>query len=224
MTGAGKIFLYTRFERFWHWTQSILISLLMVTGLEVHGVFGLFGFQNAVNIHNFCAWVWLGLYIFVLFWMATTGEWRQYIPTFKKLFAVVRYYMIGIFKGEDHPVPKTARTKHNPLQRLTYLGIVTVLVPCQLVTGYLYYFYNRWPELGLSWELGPIAVLHTAGAFAMIVFILVHVYMTTTGAKLTSHWKPMLTGWEEVESIEGHEWEERRRKRPVPPATGMENK
>lgn len=220
MSAGNRIFLYTRFERFWHWSQSMLVATLIITGFEVHGAYEIVGFQAAVNIHNFCAWAWMGLYLFILFWMATTGEWRQYIPTFKKLFAVARFYLIGIFKGESHPVPKTTRTKHNPLQRLTYLGIVTVLVPCQIVTGYLYYFYNRWPELGLSWSLSTVAVLHTAGGFAMIVFILVHVYMTTTGPSATAHLKPMLTGWDEVESMSGHEWEEKSRKEFTLPGKG----
>ena len=47
-----KIYLYSKFERFWHWTQAILIMLLMLTGLEVHGVFTLFGFEKAVELHN----------------------------------------------------------------------------------------------------------------------------------------------------------------------------
>lgn len=220
MSGVSKIFLYTRFERFWHWVQALLILVLIVTGFEVHGVYRLLGFKRAVVLHNFCAWIWLSLYIFILFWMAITGEWRQYIPTFRKLLEVVHFYLIGIFRGESHPVPKTTRTKHNPLQRLAYLGVVTIIVPIQLVTGYLYYFYNRFPDLGLSWPLYPIAVLHTAGGFAMISFILAHVYMTTTGSRLSSHLKPMLTGWDEVESISGHEWESRKKRSFVAPTEG----
>ena len=38
------------------------------------------------------------------------------------------YYSVGIFRGDPHPVPKSQRAKHNPLQRLTYLAIVSVLV------------------------------------------------------------------------------------------------
>ena len=207
MGSTSMIYLYTRFERFWHWSQVLLILAMLLTGFEIHGSYQVLGFQTAVEVHSFCAWFWLGLYVFIIFWMATTGEWKQYVPTFRKLYDVFRYYLIGIFRGESHPVPKTARTKHNPLQRLTYLGIVTVLVPYQILTGYLYYFYNRWPEMGLSWPLSVVAVLHTAGGFALILFIIVHVYMTTTGSKLTSHLKSMFTGWGEVESISDHEWE-----------------
>ncbi len=27
-----KIYLYTRFERFWHWAQTVMIVMLFITG------------------------------------------------------------------------------------------------------------------------------------------------------------------------------------------------
>lgn len=207
MSTAEKIYIYTRFERFWHWAQTLLILLLLITGFELHGTYTLLGFDTAFTVHNYCAWSWLILYAFIVFWMLTTGEWRQYIPTFKKLLEVMFYYAIGIFRGEAHPVPKSKRTKHNPLQRLTYLNIVIILVPFQIITGFLYYYYNSWPQLGLDMGLSVIALLHTAGAFAFLVFLIVHVYMTTTGHTPLAHIKAMFTGWEEVEDLAAHEWE-----------------
>lgn len=196
---SRKLYLYTRFERFWHWAQALLIIILLVTGFEVHGTFRLLGFGVAVSIHNFCAWTWLVLYAFIVFWMLTTGEWRHYVPTFVKMFEVLQYYISGIFKGEPHPVPKSERIKHNPLQRITYLGIVSVLVPFQIVTGFLYYLYNDWPVFGWGLSLSVVAILHTVGAFAMLVFFVIHVYMTTTGHHPFSHIKAMFTGYEELD-------------------------
>lgn len=196
---SRKLYLYTRFERFWHWAQALLIIILLVTGFEVHGTFRLFGFGAAVSIHNFCAWTWLVLYAFIVFWMLTTGEWRHYVPTFVKMFEVLQYYVSGIFKGEPHPVPKSERIKHNPLQRITYLGIVSVLVPFQIATGFLYYLYNDWKVFGWELSLSAVAILHTVGAFAMLVFFVIHVYMTTTGHHPLSHIKAMFTGYEELD-------------------------
>ncbi|MGD8562626.1 MAG: cytochrome b/b6 domain-containing protein, partial [Desulfarculaceae bacterium] len=167
-----KIYLYTRFERFWHWMQAALILGLLITGLEIHGSYTWLGFKTAVEVHNFCAWTWIVLYAFVLFWMATTGEWKQYIPTTKRLFDVAFYYAFGIFKGESHPVPKSERTKHNPLQRLTYLGISVLILPLQMATGLLYYFYNDWAAWGIAdfLSLEVLAFIHMAGAFALFTF------------------------------------------------------
>lgn len=197
-----RLYLYTRFERFWHWAQGLLIIALMITGFEIHGAFSWLGFEQAVTVHNTCAWTWLVLYAFIVFWIFTTGEWKHYVPTFVKMFEVIRYYGIGIFKGEPHPVPKSDRVKHNPLQRITYLGLVSLLVPFQMATGYLYYYYNRWPQMGWGWELKGVALLHTAGAFGFLVFLIVHVYMTTTGHTVGAHIKAMFTGYEELDGSE----------------------
>jgi Ni,Fe-hydrogenase I cytochrome b subunit len=35
--GQQRIYIFKRFERFWHWTQALLILTLLVTGFEVHG-------------------------------------------------------------------------------------------------------------------------------------------------------------------------------------------
>ena len=194
-----RIYLYTRFERFWHWAQAGFVVLLALTGYEIHTGYGFFGFKRAVEWHNTLGISWLVLYAFIVFWHLTTGQWKHYIPTTKMLFHVILYYMIGIFKGEPHPVPKSERAKHNPLQRLTYLSISVFLIPFQMITGLLYYLYNSWPELGIGgFGLGTIAFLHMAGAFALLVFLVVHVYMTSTGHSLTAHFRAMCTGWEEV--------------------------
>lgn len=203
-----KVYLYTRFERFWHWVQAALILLLLLTGFELHGTFSLFGFETAHTIHIYSAWTWLVLYIFIAFWLLTTGEWKQYVPTFKKILDVAKYYAFGIFKGEPHPVPKTQRAKHNPLQRITYLSIVSFLLPFQMITGLLYYYYNDWAGWGLTWSLGTMAFLHTLGAFLVLQFFIVHVYMTTTGHTVFAHVASMISGWEEVEDKSSvQEWE-----------------
>lgn len=200
-----KIYLYTRFERLWHWLQAVMVTLLLVTGLEIHGTYSLMGFQNAVNLHNFVGLSWLIMFAFFVFWLFTTGEWKQYIPTTKKLFSVVRYYCLGIFKGEPHPVQKSKGAKHNPLQRLAYLGISAMLLPAMMVTGLLYYLYNDIPQ----WiPLDILAGVHTLFGLFLLNFLIVHLYMTTTGHSLFSHISGMITGWEEVyETTKIEDWE-----------------
>lgn len=200
-----KIYLYTRFERLWHWLQGLMIFCLLVTGLEIHGTFTLLGFQKAVNIHNFVGLAWLIMFAFFVFWLLTTGEWKQYIPTTKKLLLVVRYYIWDIFQGTPHPIQKSKGAKHNPLQRLAYLGISAVLLPIQMTTGLLYYLYNDIPQI---FSLPVIAIIHTFIALLILNFLIVHIYMTTTGHSLLSHIAGMITGWEEVfETTHIDEWE-----------------
>jgi thiosulfate reductase cytochrome b subunit len=200
-----KVYLYTRFERLWHWLQGLMILVLMITGFEVHGTFTLMGFQTAVDVHNFVGLSWLVLFAFFVFWLLTTGEWKQYIPTTKKLFDVIVYYAYGIFKGQEHPVQKSAGAKHNPLQRLTYLGISAMLLPIQMVTGLLYFLYN---DITQIIPLPILAAVHTLVALFLLNFLIIHVYMTTTGHSLFSHITGMITGWEEIyESTKIEDWE-----------------
>ena len=204
-----NIYLYTRYERFWHWLQTVLIVLLLITGFEAKGLYTLMGFKTAVKVHNFAGNTWLIAFLFFAFWIATTGEWRQYIPTTKKMVKVVRYYLYGIFRGEPHPVPKRKDAKHNPLQRITYLILAAILLPVQMVSGLLYWGYNSWPEWGLTdLSLEVVALIHTAGAFAILSFVIVHIYMITTGHTILAHTRAMISGWEEVEDLEAVEdWE-----------------
>lgn len=210
------IYLYSRYERFWHWLQSLLIIVLLLTGFEIHQGYKLVGFHNAVTVHNFVGLTWLIAFAFFVFWILTTGEWKQYIPTTKKMLAVVRYYSYGIFRGEAHPVPKRKEAKHNPLQRLTYLSLAAFLLPFQMITGFLYWGYNAWPAWGIEgFSLEVLAVLHTIGAFAILTFLVVHLYMTTTGHSIFAHIKAMISGWEEVEKGEPvEEWEVAHERKP----------
>ncbi|MES9960491.1 MAG: cytochrome b/b6 domain-containing protein [Sedimenticola sp.] len=193
--------VFTRFERFWHWSQALLIISLMVTGFEVHGSYALLGYEDATEIHRLLAWILIGLWVFAIFWHFTTGEWRQYLPTSENLVAVVKYYTLGIYHpAVEHPFKKTRLSKHNPLQRLAYLFLKLCINPLVWITGLLYMFYNDWAVIGLDgMSLGVVAALHLIGAFMMLVFFIAHVYMGFTAKPVTHYLKAMLTGYEERE-------------------------
>ncbi len=193
-----RIYLYTRFERFWHWMQALLIIGLGLTGFEVHGSYSWLGFDKAYFWHVRLGWALVALIVFAAFWHFTTGQWRNYIPTLERVGVMVRYYTSGIFRNEPHPYKKSELSKLNPLQRLTYLGFKLVIAPILVTTGLLLIYYNRWPEWGLSWSLGQVSTLHLAGAFLILIFFIVHVYMTTTGQTVFSNIKAMIVGYEEV--------------------------
>lgn len=199
-TAPTRIYIYKRYERFWHWSQALLIIVMLISGFEVHGTYSLLGFEPAVRLHTLAAWLLLILWAFTIFWQFTTGEWRQYLPTHKRVTAMAVYYGWGMFRGAPHPFHKTAQKKHNPLQRLAYLGLLAMISPLIWGSGLLYLFRAVWPSLGIDqWlTLEWVAWAHTAGAFLMLTFFIVHVYLTTTGHTLTAHIKAMVTGWEDV--------------------------
>lgn len=194
-----RLKLYARFERFWHWTQAVLVLSLVVTGLEIHGTIALLGFQRAVRVHEKLAWLLIVLVVFAIFWHFTTGAWRQYVPTRHNVRAMVRFYLQGIFQGEPHPTKKTELLKLNPLQRLTYFALKVFVFPVQIGSGLLYLLYDQLPAFGVDWRLGTIAFVHTAATYALVAFVLLHVYLTTTGETPTANLQAMITGWDVVE-------------------------
>lgn len=198
-----RVYIYKGFERLWHWLQASLIIFLALTGFEVHGAYNIFGFEKAAEFHRTASWLLIGLIILAIFWHITTSEWRQYIPTTQKLKEQIIYYMSGIFKGEHHPTEKSELSKLNPLQRIVYLTFKLILVPMTIISGILYLLYKTFDQNNLivieDYPLARIAFWHTMGAILLIIFLIVHVYMTTTGKTPTSNIKAMITGYEEFD-------------------------
>jgi len=191
--------MYSRFERLWHWTQALTVILLLITGFEIHGSYALLGFETAVDVHTIAAWTLMGIWALAVFWHMVTGEWRQYIPSSaNRVVAMVKYYAFDIFMGGGHPHHKTRREKLNPMQRLAYLSLHVIILPGAVLSGLLYLFYPSWGDIGLGgWSLVTIALLHTAMAFAMLVFLTVHLYLAlTTSKEPLGYLKAMVTGYE----------------------------
>lgn len=193
-----KVFPF--FERFWHWSQVVLILTLLFTGLGLNGVHGLIPFGPAVMLHTLAALTLMVLWVFTAFWMATTGTWRQFIPRIEGMIQVARFYAIGVFKGEEHPYKKIFWRKHNPLQAATYFGLTWVVFPAIWISGLLYLTYNLWGQgaAGTFW-LTAIAGVHLMAAYVIVAFVIVHVYLLTVGHGFRSHVRPMITGYDEID-------------------------
>jgi thiosulfate reductase cytochrome b subunit len=200
------VYMYDRYERLWHWLQASAILILLGTGLIIHKphIFGMFSFAYVVQVHNVLGFILLINAALALFYNLASGEIRQYLPEPKgfvgRSMAQTLYYTRGIFAGEPHPLEKTKERKLNPLQQITYLAILNILLPAQVITGVLIWGLQEWPHLATS--LGGLPVLapiHTLVAWAFSAFIVMHVYLTTAaGETLAAGIKSMISGWEHV--------------------------
>jgi thiosulfate reductase cytochrome b subunit len=197
-----RVYKFTRFERFWHWSQAALIITMLFTGFEIHGYLGGLRFETALLIHEYAAWMLITLWTFAIFWHFTTGAWKNYIPDLRpqRLLTVARYYAWGIFVGESHPYHPTPDRKHNPLQRLAYLWLKLMINPLIWASGLLLLFYSYdWLRLSpLGLRLSWVALTHTAAAYMMLLFFIAHVYLATTAHPPTAYIKSMITGWEDA--------------------------
>ncbi|MEJ2322481.1 MAG: cytochrome b/b6 domain-containing protein, partial [Gammaproteobacteria bacterium] len=95
----------------------------------------------------------------------------------------------------------------NPLQRMAYLSMHVLIAPAIWISGWLYLFYTDWDVVGLKGvlTLEPVALVHTAAAFAVMVFLVVHLYLALTMSKGMADLRAMLTGYQVEEVAEEEE-------------------
>jgi thiosulfate reductase cytochrome b subunit len=163
-----------------------------------------------VVVHNVLAAILVINAALSLFWHLVSGEIRQFIPRpygfFDNAIVQTKFYIDGIFKGKAHPFEKTKAKKLNPLQQVTYFGLLNVLLPLQIITGALMWGVQQWPQAAnLFGGLPFLAPFHSLVAWLFASFIVAHVYLTTTGVTVFADIEAMVTGWEKVEA--GEEFE-----------------
>ncbi len=194
------VMVYSRFNRIWHWSQAVSIFLLLFSGARIMGLHGAMPFGLAVTVHTGVALALVLLWVVVIFWLLTTGTWKQFIPTIAGLGEVARFYAWGVFKGEEHPYRKRLGRRLNPLQAIAYFALKAVLIPAIWVTGLVYLVHGFWSHLdpGDFW-LWLVANLHILTGFAIASFVVVHVYLLTIGHSFREHVRPMINGFEKID-------------------------
>lgn len=217
MSGPRRYF-YPAWLRFWHWLNAALFLGLIVTGVSLQyasASVATLDFRTAVIVHNVCGIALTLNYMLFLALNIMTGNGRQYVPHLNRLVENLtvqsRYYLVGIFRGEPHPFETTPAHKFNPLQQVTYLMIMYVVVPGAIITGWALLV----PDIlvrqiaGLS-GLTLTDLTHTVIGFFLSLFMFGHIYLATTGETVTSNFEAMLTGWHE----DAHDPKKTRRNHP----------
>ena len=95
-----------------------------------------------VTVHNVLAAILVINAGLSLFWHLAGGEIRQYIPRpygfFDQAIVQTKYLPArASSRTTPHPFEKTRDRHLNPLQQITYFGILNVLLPLQIITGAL---------------------------------------------------------------------------------------
>jgi thiosulfate reductase cytochrome b subunit len=201
--------LYSRYERVWHWLQAVGIGLLIMSGLAIHSPerLGWLPFEAAVTLHNVLGFLLIANAFLGLFYYVTTGAIRQHLPRPNDFVSLATrqawFYLHGMFHGQPHPLEKIPERRLNPLQQATYLTILNVLLPLQVVTGLLMWGAQSWPETVRAVGGLPIlSIIHTLGAWLFGSFVVMHVYLTTTGRTPLANLKAMVLGYEDIREEE----------------------
>jgi thiosulfate reductase cytochrome b subunit len=196
---------YPIWLRIWHWSNALLFVTLLITGLRIHvSRPGLFGFRADVLIHN-VAGILLTLFYFLFLYgnlrLGNGGYYRIVAGDIEPgIIRQIRYYLWGIFVGQPHPYPHSEDRKFNPLQKLIYLVVMYFLLPILVVTGWALLFPDKLPtQMFGQPSLALEALFHTYTGFSLALFMVVHLYLGTTGSTPASLFRFMWTGKTDTE-------------------------
>lgn len=201
------MYLYPIWLRLWHLLNAILIIILIITGISMQYTGDenskfLMDFDRAVRWHNYTAVILTFSYIAFVLGNLFTGNGKYYRLRMKnlnsELMTQIRYYAYGMFKGEKHPFPVTLERKFNPLQKLSYVLVMYLALPLVIISGLGLLF----PEITINRFFGVSGLiltdlLHISMGFLVSVFLVIHIYTCTLGARPTSLFRGMLSGYHE---------------------------
>lgn len=196
------LYLYPGWVRLWHWCNALLFLTLVLSGVSMHyaGTPWLLDFGTAVPLHNAAGILltvgWVGFVVGNL----RTGNGRHYRVRLRgliqRLVDQTRYYAVGIFRDGPHPFQVSAEAKFNSLQQLSYLGAMYGLMPLLILSGWGFLFSLYLPEtldgIGSVWL---IAMTHVVTSYLLVLFLIVHLYVITTGERVLTNLSAMITGW-----------------------------
>ncbi|MCS7203328.1 MAG: cytochrome b/b6 domain-containing protein [Thermodesulfovibrio sp.] len=203
-----KVYLHPLPVRIWHWINAISFIILIITGAQIRfgDTLGLMSFETAVDIHSWLGFILLANYFIWLFYYLFSGKlFKIYIPPFwkpvdfiKRSIKQAKYYGYGIMVGDKNPHHPTPDNKFNPMQQLSYLMIMILLIPLQIVTGLILWDPHLFSFLvELAGGIQIVSLIHTALWVFFSAFIIVHFYLATLGHTPMAHIKAMFTGYEE---------------------------
>jgi len=214
MSDKKRIYLQPSPVRIWHWVNAFGIVTLCISGAQIRFpeyIHVLGSYRNSIVVHN-----WAGIIValsfslwFFYYTLFAKTIMKIYVPNAEDLkrglFRQAIFYFLQYFFGQPNPHHATPENKFNPMQKSAYLAIMFVLVPLVSLTGIL--LMNVSPLRELVLMAGGLKILvgsHFLLACSLGAFLFTHVYLATLGKTPLAYFKPMVTGWEEVEEDEHH--------------------
>jgi len=183
-----RSYLHTVPVRIWHCLNALLFVTLLTTGfLNYFNIIGPNEFM--VKMHALLGKFYVVLWVLFIVMGIVSGYIKNYIT---KLNGIVErvcnqayYYILGIMKGDSHPYSVTMSNKFNPIQQISYIGVMFALVPLILCSGLVAQHAKSACMLKGHIYMGVVG----------LIFVLVHLYMCTTGDKPLHLFKSMVDGY-----------------------------
>jgi thiosulfate reductase cytochrome b subunit len=200
-----KLYFYPVWLRIWHAVNALGIILLIITGFSLQsGIDSTFiNFKLAVNIHNIAGITVAVNYLLFFIGNFVTQNIKFYLIKpmgfIKRPMKQAYYYAFGMFRGMKAPYPLSEKRKFNPLQKYAYVGIMYVVVPIVIISGFALLF----PEIIIDkvYTLSGVfltAITHSAAGFFISIFLLIHLYVASIGKSPLENFKSIITGWHNI--------------------------
>ena len=214
MAKSKRLYLYPFWLRIWHHVNAVLMIILIITGLSMqysNPVYPVIRFDLAVSWHNLAGILLTVSYFIFLIGVLFTSIGRYYVIKTEGLavsFAKqLRYYLIGVFRGEKNPFQVTEKRKFNPMQLITYNLIMHAITPITFITGWAL-IYPETIVLNVFGYSGIMltSLVHTIAGFLISIFLIIHLYVITMGKSTRENLKSIIYGYHEThEGDEEHE-------------------
>jgi len=206
---TGAVLMHTAATRVWHWTRSVSIIALLLTGAQIryNDKWSFMLLSDAVSLHRIASILLIAAFVLWLAYSLTRGKIRDYfahpLSFIKSGAGQAIFYLTGYFGGKPDPHHPTPENKFNTLQKMAYGATMFLVLPAQMVTGLLL---SDIEEYGNGIDmLGGVKMVGTAHAalfFLVIAFLLVHLYMSTMGKTPLQHIRTMITGHRDSSPID----------------------
>ena len=201
----NKLYLYPGLIRIWHFLNALLIILLIISGLSMQysdPMNPFIRFDLAVSLHNIAGFILIFNYLLFIIGNTISKNGRHYriqlLGLKDRLLIQFRYYTFGVFKNEPAPFAVTKKMKFNPIQQVTYFVTMYVLMPFIFLTGLPMLFSGAFIRQLLGSNAFFVTdILHITVGFLLSIFLIIHIYFCTFGAKPTSNFKSIITGYHE---------------------------
>ena len=192
---------YPGWLRLWHALHGVTFVVLLASGLRIHyadvGATSA-SFAWGVRMHDVAGVIYTGLWLWFVVANAVSANVRHYRLARGAMASSarqLRWYLLGMLRGEPRPFRRSGEHKFNPLQAGTYLVVMYALVPAVTVSGCFLYFPQLAPEtVAGAGGVWPMALVHLGAAWALSLFLIVHLYMITTGPTLGAYAREMFAG------------------------------
>ncbi len=192
--------LYPPGIRIWHWVNALLFIALILTGIQLRAPFVsiLSDYTDIVLIHRYAGRALTISFVFWLLYVLLTRDIKHYLLCARDLRNIPRqvaFYSFGVFTGGKNPFTPSVEDKFNVLQKITYAGVMFILVPFIILTGILFdniLFFSRF--IYAIGGLRILDILHVIAGYLSVLFLIIHIYMSTLGGSVMYYMKKMTFG------------------------------